>query len=150
MLVDLSVQRPGVRGSGCDAPGASKELPLPMASPPSSPSQPAVQVRQYTGRPFSKGRNVSDIRREYVHLNVRNNHNFSVFPRQEPHVARVLLLDVVRKVGQGERLKGKKIKETTVKDLHNDRKKVMTSSCHSRQNSEYKHSSFPALSILPW
>ena len=70
MLVDLYVQRSEVRGSGCDAPGASKELPLPMASPPSSPSHPAVQVRQYTGRPFSKGRNVSDIRREYIHLNI--------------------------------------------------------------------------------
>ena len=146
VLVDLCVQRFEVRRSGCDAPGVSKELPLPMASPPSSPSQPAVQVRQYTCRPFSKERNVSDIRREYVHLNVRNNHNFSVFPRQEPHVARVSLLDVVRKVGRSERLKGKKIKETTVKDLHNNREKVMTSSCHSRQNSEYKHSSFPALS----
>ena len=99
VLVDLCVQRSEVRGSGCDAPGLSKELPLPTASPPSSPSQPAVQVRQYTCRPFSKERNVSDIRREYVHLNVRNNHNFSVFPRQEPHVARVSLLDVVRKVG---------------------------------------------------
>ena len=64
--------KPGPKYSNdqCDAPGVSKELPLPMASPPSSPSQPAVQVRQYTCRPFSKGRNVSDIRREYVHLNV--------------------------------------------------------------------------------
>ena len=124
----------------------SKELPLPTASPPSSSSQSAVQVRQYTCRPFSKERSVSDIRREYVHLNVRNDHNFSVFPRQEPHVARVSLLDVVRKVGRSERLKGKEIKETTVKDLHDNREKVMTSSCHSRQNSEYKNPSFPTRS----
>ena len=146
VLVDLCVQRSEVRGSGCDASGVSKELPLPTASPPSSSSQSAVQVRQYTCRPFSKERSVSDIRREYVHLNVRNDHNFSVFPRQEPHVARVSLLDVVRKVGRSERLKGKEIKETTVKDLHDNREKVMTSSCHSRQNSEYKNPSFPTLS----
>ena len=60
VLVDVCVQSSEVRGSGCDAPGVS------MASPPSSPSQPAAQVGQYTCRPFSKERNVSDIRREYV------------------------------------------------------------------------------------
>ena len=135
-----------MRGSGCDATGASKELPLPVASPPSSPMQPAVQVRQYSFRPFSKERNVSDIRREYVHLNVRNNHNFSVLPRQEPHVARVSLLDVVRKVGRSERLKGKQITETTIKDLHNNREKVMTSSYPSRQNSECNHPPYFVLS----
>ena len=59
VLVDLCIQRSEVRGSGCDAPGTSEELLLPVASPPSSPTRPAVQVRQYSFRPFSKKRNVS-------------------------------------------------------------------------------------------
>ena len=86
-----------------------------------------------------------DIRRKFVDPNIRNNHNFSVLPRQEPHVARVSLLDVLRKVGRSERLKGKQIKETTIKDLHNNREKVVTSSCHSHQNSECNHSSYSVI-----
>ena len=144
VLVDLCVQRSEVRGSGCDAPNASDELPLRVANPPSSPTLPAVQVRQYSFRPFSK-KNVSDIRREFVGPNIQNNRNSSVLPRQEPHVAQVRLLDVVRKVGRSERLKGKQIKETIVKDLHKNREKTMTSSCHSLQNSESDHPSYSVI-----
>ena len=144
VLVDLCVQRSGQRGSGCDAPNASDELPLPMATPLPSPTLSAVQVRQYSFRSFSK-ENVSDIRREFVGPNIRNNRNSSVLPQQEPLVARVHLLDVVRKVGRSERLKGKQIKETIVKDLHKNREKTMTSSCHSRQNSESDHPSYSVI-----
>ena len=144
VLVDLCVQRSGQRGSSCDAPSASDELPLPMAAPLPSPTLSAVQVRQYSFRSFSK-ENVSDIRREFVGPNIRNNHNSSVLPQQEPRVARVRLLNVVRKVGRSERLKGKQIKETIVKDLHKNCEKTMTSSCHSRQNSESDHPSYSVI-----
>ena len=143
VLVDLCVQRSGQRGSGCDAPNASDELPLPMATPLPSPTLSAAQVRQYSFRPFSK-KNVSDIRREFVGPNIQSNRNSSVLPQQEPLVAQVHLLDVVRKVGRSERIKSKQIKEMIVKDLHKNREKTMTSSCHSRQNSESDHPSYSA------
>ena len=42
VLVDLCVQRSEVRGSGCDAPSASEELPLPMENPLPPPTLTAV------------------------------------------------------------------------------------------------------------
>ena len=50
VLVDLCRQWSGRRGSGCDAPRTSEELPMPMASSPRPPTLPAVQVRQYSWR----------------------------------------------------------------------------------------------------
>ena len=44
VLVDLCIQRSGQRGSGCDAPSASEELPLPMETPLPPPTLTAVQV----------------------------------------------------------------------------------------------------------
>ena len=46
VLVNLCIQRSGQRGNSCDAPNASEEFPMPMASPPRPPTPPAAQVRQ--------------------------------------------------------------------------------------------------------
>ena len=54
VLVDLCMQRSGQRGSGCDAPNASEELPTAMASSPRPPTLPAAQVRQYSWRHCAK------------------------------------------------------------------------------------------------
>ena len=54
VLVDLCMQRSGQRGSGCDAPIASEELPTPMVSSPRPPTLPAAQVRQYSWRHCAK------------------------------------------------------------------------------------------------
>ena len=54
VLVDLCMQRPGRRESGCDTPNASEELPTPAASPPRTPTPPAAQVRQYSWRHYAK------------------------------------------------------------------------------------------------
>ena len=42
VLVDLCTQRSGQRGSDCDAPNASEELPLPIETPLRSPTLPAA------------------------------------------------------------------------------------------------------------
>ena len=42
VLVDLCRQRSGQRGSGCDAPEASLELPTPLVSSPTPPTLPAA------------------------------------------------------------------------------------------------------------
>ena len=97
-LVDLCVQRSGQMGSGCDAPAASEELPLPVAAPPSPSTWPAIQVKQYSCHHYVKN-DISGIRREYVGMNKSSNHNCSTLPQQDPLVARVHLLDVIRKVG---------------------------------------------------
>ena len=71
-----------------------------------------------------------------------SNCNYAILPQQAPLVARVHLMDVVRKVGRSERLKGKQIKGMLVKDLHKSREKIITSSYSSRQNSEGDLSSY--------
>ena len=135
VLVDLCVQRSEERGSGCDAPSASEELPLPMENPLPPPTLTAVQVRQYSYRPCAK-KNVHDIRQELVGTNIQSNRIFSVLPQQAPLVEKVHLLDVVRKVGRNERLKGKELKEFIIKDLNQNRGKTMTSLLSSRSKAE--------------
>ena len=129
----------------CDAQDTSEELPLPMAAPPLQPStRTAAQVRQYSYHHCVKS-DISGIRREFVGISKPSNCNHAVLPQQAPLVTRIHLMDVVRKVGRSERLKGKQIKEMIVKDLHKNREKTMTSSCHSRQNSESDHPSYSVI-----
>ena len=96
---------------------------------------PAAQVRQYSYRPCAK-KNVYGIRREFVGANKQSNHVSSVLSQQAPLVAKVHLLDVVRKVGRSERSKDKKLRDFVFKDLHQSREKTMTSLWLSCQNSE--------------
>ena len=65
VLVDLCKQRSGQRGSGCDAPEASLELPTPLVSSPTPSTMPAVQVRQYSWHHYAL-KDVSAKRREFV------------------------------------------------------------------------------------
>ena len=119
----------------CDAPNVSEELPLPMAAPLRPPTLTAAQVRQYSYHHCVK-RDVYDIRREFVGMSKQSNRISSVLPQQAPLVARINLMDVMRKVGRSERSKGKQMKDFIVKDLHQNREKTMTSLWLSRQKSE--------------
>ena len=65
VLVDLCRQRSGQRGSGCDAPEASLELPTPLVSSPTPPTLPAAQVRQYSWHHCAL-KDVYEKRREFV------------------------------------------------------------------------------------
>ena len=92
--------------SGCDSPEAMEESPVPSASPPTSSVSSVVQVRRYSWRSYAK--NVAyEKRREFVGTNKQTNTNSSLFSPQKPLVSRVPLTNVVRKIGQQERSKGK-------------------------------------------
>ena len=79
---------------------------MPSASPPTSSVSSVVQVRRYSWRSYA--RNIAyKKRREFVGTNKQINTNSSLFPPQKPLVSRVHLTNVVRKIGQQERSKGK-------------------------------------------
>ena len=83
-----------------------EESPVPSASPPTSSVSSVVQVRRYSWRSHAK--NVAyEKRREFVGTNRQTNTNSSLFSPQKPLVSRVHLTNVVRKIGQQERSKGK-------------------------------------------
>ena len=137
VLVDLCRQRSGRRGSGCDAPRTSEELPMPMASSPRPPTLPAVQVRQYSWRHDARKEIcLYDIRREFVGASKQTNRVSPFLPQQAPVVARAHLMTVVRKVEKSERSKGKHLKDFVFKCLPQSRGKNMMSLLHSRQKSE--------------
>ena len=137
VLVDLCKQRSGQRGSGCDAPRMSEELPMPMASSPRPPTLPAVQVRQYSWHHYArKDKCLYDIRREFVGASKQTNRVSLFLPQQAPLVARAHLMSVVRKVEKSERSKGKHLTDFMIKCLPQSRGKNMTSLLHSRQKSE--------------
>ena len=92
--------------SGCDSPQAMEESPVPSASPPTSSVSSVVQVRRYSWRSYAKNA-TCEKRREFVGTNKQTNTNSSLFPPQKPLVSRVHLTNVVRKIGQQERSKGK-------------------------------------------
>ena len=137
-LVDLCRQRSGWRGSGCDVPRTSEELPEPLSSPPTSNHRPAVQVNQFSWRCNAKTDKLfHDKRREFVNSYKYSNHA-SFFPTQQaPLVSQEHLQAVVRKVAKGERFKGKKQQDFVVKTLpHSNGQKLMTSLPFSRQKAE--------------
>ena len=92
--------------SGCDSPEAMEESPVPSASPPTSSVSSVVQVRRYSWRSYAKN-DTCEKRREFVGTNKQTLTNSSLFPPQKPLVSRVHLTNVVRKIGQQERSKGK-------------------------------------------
>ena len=135
ILVDLCMQRSGQRGSFCDAPNASEEPLMPIETSLPPPTLPAAQVRQYSYRSCAK-KNIGDIRREFVGANKQSNHVSSVLSQQAPLVAKVHLMDVVRKVGKSERSKGKHQTDSLFKAPHLSREKNMTSLLHSGRKAE--------------
>ena len=92
--------------SGCDSAAAMEEPPVPLASPPAPSVTPVVQVRRYSWRSYAK-HDAYPKRREFVGTNRQINTNSSVFSPQKPLVSRVHLMQVVRKIGQQERSRGK-------------------------------------------
>ena len=122
--------------SGCDSPEAMEEYPVPSASPPASSVSSVVQVRRYLWRSYAK--NVAyGKRREFVGTNKQTNTNSSLFPPQKPLVSRVHLTNVVRKIGQQERSKGKALTVNKFNAHCSKGGKDMTSLSHSnRENSE--------------
>ena len=135
VLVDLCRQRSGRRGSGCDAPRTSAELPTPMASSPTPPTLPAVQVRQYSWRHDARQNEcLYDKRREFV--GKQTNHVSLLLPQQAPLVSRAHLISVVGKVEESERSKGKVLQDGVIKCLHQNRGKNIMSLLFSRQKLE--------------
>ena len=122
--------------AGCDSPEAMEESPVPSASPPTSSVSSVVQVRRYLWRSYAK--NVAyEKRREFVGTNKQTNTNSSLFPPQKALVSRVHLTNVVRKIGQQERSKGKTM---TVHKFNahclKGGKDMMSVSHSNRENSE--------------
>ena len=122
--------------SGCDSPEAMEESPVSSASPPTYSVSSVVQVRRYSWRSYAK--NVAyGKRREFVGTNKQTNTNSSLFPPQKPLVSRVHLTNVVRKIGQQERSKGKTMTVNKFNAHCSKGGKDMTSLSHSnRENSE--------------
>ena len=122
--------------SGCDSPEAMEESPVPQASPPAPSVSSVVQVRRYSWRSYAK--NVAyGKRREFVGTNRQTNTNSSLFPPQKPLVSRVHLTNVVRKIGQQERSRGKKLTADKFNAHCSKGGKDVTSLSHSnRENSE--------------
>ena len=135
VLVDLCVQRSGQRGSGRDAPNASEKPLMPEETSLTPPTLPAVQVRQYSYHSCAKN-NTGNIRLEFVGPDKQSNYVSSVLSQQAPPVAKVHLMDVVRKVGRSERSKGKQQKDGIFKAPPLRREKHITSLLHSGRKAE--------------
>ena len=122
--------------SGCDSPEAMEESPVPSASPPASSVSSVVQVRRYSWRSYAK--NVAyGKRQEFVGTNRQTNTNSSLFLVQKPLVSWVHLTNVVRKIGQQERSKGKTLTVNKFKAHCSKGGRDMTSLSHSnREKSE--------------
>ena len=137
VLVDLCRQRSGQRGNDCDAPRTSEELPMSMASSPTPPTLPAVQVRQYSWRHDARqNKCLYDKRRKFVGASKQTNHVSLLLPQQAPLVSRAHLMSVVRKVEKSERSKVKLLQDFVIKCLPQSRGKNITSLLYSRQKSE--------------
>ena len=122
-LVDLCRQRSERRGSGCDAPRTSEELPEPSSSSPTANHRPAVQVNQFSWRSNAKtDKHFHDKRREFVNSGKYSNRASSFPTQQAPLVSQEHLQAVVRKVARGDRFKGKNQQHFIIKThSHNGR-----------------------------
>ena len=110
----------------CDAPRTSEELPMPMASSPTSPTPPAVQVKQYSWRHNAiQNECLYDKRREFVGSGKQTNHVSLLLPQQAPLVSRAHLLYIVRKVEKSEQVKGKVQQEFLIKSPPQNRGKTI-------------------------
>ena len=122
--------------SGCDSPEAMEESPVPSASPPASSVSSVVQVRRYSWRSYAK-HDAYGKRREFVGTNRQTNTNSSLFSPQKPLVSWVHLTNVIRKIGQQERSRGKTLTVDKFNVHCSEGGKDVTSSSHSnRENSK--------------
>ena len=90
---------------------------------------PVVQVRRYSWQPYVK-HVAYEKRQEFVGRNKQINTNSSLFSQQEPLVARVHLMKVVRNIGQQERARGKSWTVDKFKEQFLCGGKDVTSSSH--------------------
>ena len=149
-LVDLCKQRSEEGESGCNAPEAflaplvalttgcdssaeAEEPPVPLAPSQEASVMPVVQVRRYSWQPYVK-HVAYEKRREFVGRNKQINTNSSLFSQQEPLVARVHLMKVVRKIGQQERARGKSWTVDKFKEQFLRGGKDVTSSSHPNKS----------------
>ena len=110
---------------------------MPMASSPTSPTPPAVQVKQCSWRHNAiQNECLYDKRQEFVGSGKQTNHVSLLLPQQAPLVSQAHLLSIVRKVGKSERVKSKVQQEFVIKSPSQNRGKTMTSLSYSRQKSE--------------
>ena len=110
---------------------------MPMASSPTSPAPPTVQVKQYSWRHNAiQNECLYDKRREFVGSGKQTNHVSLLLPQQAPLVSQAHLLSIVRKVEKSERVKGKVQQKFVIKSPSHNRGKTMTSLSYSRQKSE--------------
>ena len=120
--------------AGYGSPKAMEELPVSSASSPTSLISSVMQVRRYSWRPYEKNVAYGE-RRQFVGRNKLTNTNSSLFPPQKPLLSKVHLTNVVRKIGQQERSKGKTITVNQF-DAHCPKGgKDMTSLSHSNRES---------------
>ena len=92
--------------TGCDSSAEAEEPPVHLAPSQEASVMPVVQVRRYSWQPYVK-HVAYEKRQEFVGRNKQINTNSSLFSQQEPLVARVHLMKVVRRIGQQERARGK-------------------------------------------
>ena len=108
-----------------------------MASPPKPPTPPAAQVRQYSWHHYAKKKgDLYDIRREFVGPNKQTTRVTRSLSPQAPLVSKAHLMAVVRRVERSERSKGKHLRDSVLKGLHQSCRKNITSLLPSRQKSE--------------
>ena len=139
--------------SGCDSAAAIEEPPVPLASPPAPSVTPVVQVRRYSWHSYTKHDTYAK-RREFVGTNKQINTNSSLFSPQKPLVSRVHLMQVVRKIGQQERSRGKTLtvdkfnahcfkgERNVTSSSHSNRENRKNGTVDNSGNSGVSHSSY--------
>ena len=109
---------------------------MPLAPTPEASVTPVVQVRRYSWRSYTK-HDAYDKRQEFVGTNKQINRNSLLFSQQEPLVSRVHLMQVVRKIGQQDRSRGRSLTVDKFNAHCSNGGKDVTSSSHSnRENGE--------------
>ena len=100
---------------------------MPLAPSPTTSVTPAVQVRRYSWHSYAKYV-ASDKKRKFVGTNKLTDSKSLYFFPQKPLVSRVHLMQVVRKIGQRERSRGKEVTVNQFKKLFANGEKNVTSS----------------------
>ena len=100
---------------------------MPLALSPTTAITPAVQVRRYSWHSYDK-HVAYDKKRKFVGTNKLTDSKYLYFFPQKPLVSRVHLLQVVRRIEQRERSRGKEITVKQFKKLFANGERNVTSS----------------------
>ena len=112
---------------GLMLPWRPRNPPVPLAPSPTTAITPAVQIRRYSWHSYDK-HVAYDKKRKFVGTNKLTDSKYLYFFPQKPLVSRVHLLQVVRRVEQRERSRGKEITVKQFKKLFANGEKNVTSS----------------------